>query len=112
MKKLYSILIIVLSFSLLKAQAPPELIHYSFNNTGSLVPNFASNPPPGTTTGTITNGMTQGVAAGQCSAALSGSGTSGATDYVNTAWTTSLSGSWSIAFWTASITPSSTLWYI
>ena len=35
------------------------------------------------------------------------------TDYVNTGWATSLSGtSWTISFWTADVTPSATLFYI
>jgi hypothetical protein len=104
--------VMAFSFTRLSAQAPPEIIHYNFNSTGSLVPNMASSPPPGTATGTILAGLDQGVAVGQCSAALSGSGTSSSSNYLNSGWTTSLTGSWSIAFWTNSITPSSTLWYI
>jgi VCBS repeat-containing protein len=114
MKKLYT-LIILSVFMLTQiafAQAPPEIIHYDFNGTGTLVTNLASSPPPGTATGTLLGtGLTIG-GTGQCGGALNGTGTSGGTDYINTAWTTSLTGSWSIAFWTNSITPSSTLWYI
>jgi hypothetical protein len=114
MKKIYTLLqfLVVFSMTQLQAQAPPELIHYNFNNTGTLVPNYASTPPLGTSSGTVIGAMTQGVSLGQCGQALSGSGSIGSSDYVNTNWTFSVSGSWSIAFWTASITPSSTLWYI
>lgn len=113
MKKIYLLITaLAFSFNALLAQAPPEIIHYDFNTPGPSVPNLASNPPPGTGTGTLLgSGLTIG-GTGMCGGALLGTGTSGGSDYINTAWTTSLSGSWTIAFWTNSITPSTTLWYI
>ncbi len=95
--------------SRLQAQAPPEILHYNFNGTGTLIPNMASTPPLGTTNASIVGTQSLG-GTGQCGSALVGDGST--SSYVNTAWTTSLSGSWTISFWTASITPSSTLWYI
>lgn len=111
MKKIYfiSIFYLVLSGLYLKAQLPPEILYYNFNTPGPNVPNLASSPPPGTTTGTIVGGLTIG-GSGQCGNALVGNGSS--TDYVNTAWTTSLTGSWTISFWTSNIPPSATLFYI
>lgn len=99
----------------LHAQQPlPELLYYKFNEAGTTVTNLASAPPPGTNTATILGGITQGGTGGVCgSGALIGSGISSTTDYLNTGWTTSLgSGSWTIAFRTANITPSATLFYI
>ncbi len=99
----------------LHAQQPlPELLYYKFNEAGTTVTNLASAPPPGTNTATILGGITQGGTDGVCgSGALIGSGISSTTDYLNTGWTTSLgTGSWTIAFRTANITPSTTLFYI
>ena len=111
MKKIYflSVFFVLFSGLFLKAQAPPEIMYYNFNGPGPNVPNLASSPPLGTTTGTIIGGLSIG-GTGQCGSALVGNGTT--TDFVNTAWTTSLSGSWSISFWTSNIPPSATLFYI
>ncbi len=96
----------------LLAQAPvPELLHYKFDGTGTSVPNQASAPPAGTTTATIMGGITQGPT-GQCGGALIGSGGNAGTDYLNTGYTTNLSGSWTISMYTADITASSILFYI
>ena len=103
------ILFVFLCSSRLFSQAAPEILHYNFNGTSTLIPNMASSPPLGTTNATIVGTQTLG-GIGQCGSALVGDGST--SSYVNTGWTTSLSGSWSISFWTASITPSSTLWYI
>lgn len=102
-------LIYLLLYNQSSAQAPPEILHYNFNGTGTVIPNMASSPPLGTANASIVGTQSLG-STGQCGGALVGDGTT--SSYVNTAWTTSLSGSWTISFWTASITPSSTLWYI
>lgn len=115
MKKNYKLLIAAcaMSVSLLKAQAPtPDLFHYTFNNTGSLVTNYASAPPAGTATGTIMGAQSQ-TGAVNCMNALVGSGNSSTSDHLNTGWAPNLgSGAWTISFWTSSVTPSSTLFYI
>jgi len=56
-------------------------------------------------------GLTVG-STGLSGTALVGTGTSSTNDFVNTGWATSFSGSWTIGFYTANITPSTTLWYI
>jgi hypothetical protein len=116
MKKNYKLFlsgILALGFTALTAQAPtPDLFHYTFNGTGSLVANTASAPPAGTATGTLMGAQTQ-TGAINCMSALVGSGNASTTDYLNTNWAPSLgSGAWTLSFWTASITPSSTLFYI
>ena len=63
MKKIYkfmmAIALMVVGFNSI-AQAPvPDLIHYKFNGTGSLVTNYASSPPVGTATGTMLGAITQ-----------------------------------------------------
>ncbi|MBK7692519.1 MAG: hypothetical protein IPJ31_15920 [Bacteroidetes bacterium] len=95
-----------------KAQSIPELLYYKFDGGGATVPNMASAPPVGTGTATILGGITQG-GSGKCGGALIGSGISATTDYLNTGWATSLTGtSWTISFWSSNITPSATLFYI
>lgn len=103
----------LLGSSLIKAQAPtPDLFHYKFNGTGSLVTNYASAPPAGTSTGTMLGSITQ-TGAVNCMGALVGSGISSTTDYLNTNWAPNIgTGAWTMSFWTSSITPSSTLFYI
>lgn len=91
------------------SQAPPEVLYYKFDGTGTVVPNLASSPPLGTSNATIVGAQTQGTV-GQCGGALIGTGTT--TDYVNTGWVPSLNSSWSISFWTSNIPTSSTLFYI
>lgn len=106
---IFSAILFLVSFSVSSQVAGPEILHYKFNGTGTLVPNYATSPPAGTANATIVGAQTQGTV-GQCGGALIGTGTT--TDYVNTAWTTSLSGSWTISFWTSNIPSSSTLFYI
>jgi hypothetical protein len=89
----------------------PDILYYKFDGTGTSVPNSSLSPPTGTTTATLNGGVTQG-GAGKCGGALIGSGVTSTTDYVNTGWATSLTGSWTISFWTSNITPSATLFYI
>ncbi len=116
MKKNYSfILACLLSVNafISKAQAPiPDLIHYKFNGTGSLVTNYASTPPVGAATGTLLGALTQTGSIG-CIGAGVGSGVAASTDYLNTGWVTSLpSTGWSISFWSSNVQPSATLYYI
>lgn len=94
-------------------QGIPELLYYKFNNKGgSSIPNQASNPPSGTSTATINGGISQG-STGTCgSTALVGTGTVSSSDYVDTKWTTSLSGSWTISMWTKDMDSSTNLFYL
>lgn len=89
----------------------PELLYYKFDEIGTTVTNEATAPPVGTATATIMGSITQG-STGQCGGALIGSGNSASTDYLNTGWATSVSGSWTISMWTQDITASTTLFYI
>lgn len=112
MKKHFTFLFILLmSAGSLIAQLRPDIIYYNFNDTGTKVPNRASAPPAGADTATLMGADSQGDT-GQCGGALIGTGNASNVDYVNTGWQTKLTGSWTISFWTANITPSATLFYI
>lgn len=114
MNKFYLLLTLVtIACNTAFSQVPvPELLYYKFDETGTTVTNYASNPPSGTATATIMGSVTQG-GAGQCGGALIGSGNASSTDYLNTNWATSLSStSWTISMWTSNITSSSTLFYV
>lgn len=95
------------------AQAPiPELLYYRFNESGTIVPNYASNPPSGTDTAYVLGGLTQGPS-GQCGNGLIGNGQSSTSNYVNTGWETNLTGtSWTISFWTNNVPSTTTTQYI
>jgi hypothetical protein len=113
MKKIYSLTLLLFAAFSIKAQAPtPDLIHYKFNGTGSLVTNYASSPPAGTATGTIMGTQTQtgGI---NCMGALVGTGLTSASDYVNTNWAPNLgSGAWTLSFWTSNILQTTSTYYI
>ncbi|MCE3229544.1 MAG: hypothetical protein K0S32_4095 [Bacteroidetes bacterium] len=113
MKKIYSLSFLLLAAFTTKAQAPtPDLIHYKFNNTGTLVTNYASAPPAGTATGTIMGAQTQ-TGAINCMGALVGTGATSTNDYVNTNWAPNLgSGAWTISFWTSNILQTTSTYYI
>jgi hypothetical protein len=89
----------------------PDILYYRFNGTGTSVLNEATSPPSGTATATLIGADTQG-GAGKCGGALIGTGAAGTTDYVSTGWATSLTGSWTISFWSSNIPSSATLAYI
>ena len=90
----------------------PEILYYKFDGTGTSVPNLASAPPTGAENATTQGGVTQGAAGVLCNTSLVGSGVSSTTDFLNTNWNTSLSGSWTISFKSANIGPNSTLYYV
>lgn len=89
----------------------PELLYYKFDEAGITVHNQALTPVgsnPATITGTaLTIGHT-----GLSGTALVGTGMTSMGGVINTGWLTNLSGSFTIAFWTANITPGNTIWYI
>lgn len=112
MKKIFTTLGLLIGVAgTVFSQAVPELLYYKFDETGTTVTNYASSPPPGTTTATLMGGLTQGPT-GQCHGAVIGSGNTSSTDYVNTGYAPNLTGSWTISMWTSNITASSTLFYI
>jgi hypothetical protein len=87
----------------------PELMYYNFDGTGTSVPNRASSPV-GSNPATIQGSLTQG-GTGQFGGGLIGSGNASSTDFLNTGWATSLSGSWTISLYINNIPSSSTLFY-
>ncbi|MGZ3921813.1 MAG: T9SS type A sorting domain-containing protein [Bacteroidia bacterium] len=113
MKKIYSLIFFLFAAFSTKAQAPtPDLLHYKFDGSGSLVTNYASNPPAGTATGTIMGGQTQtgGI---NCMGALVGTGATSTSDYMNTGWAPNLgSGAWTLSFWTSNIIQTTSTYYI
>lgn len=92
------------------AQTVPEILYYKFDS-GNVIPNEASTPPTGATSGTIT-GLTVG-GTGLSGTALLGTGLTSTGNVVNTGWATNLTGSsWTIGFYTANVPASSILFYI
>jgi Secretion system C-terminal sorting domain/Concanavalin A-like lectin/glucanases superfamily len=118
MKHLFSSLLVgcgMLITGTLSAQlAPPEVLYYDFNGSGTNVPNLASAPPVGTTTATIQGGLAQGGTGTLCNGALIGSGISSTTDYLNTGWVTSITSTsaWTISFRSANFGSTTALYYI
>jgi PKD repeat protein len=112
MRKISTLLLLLLVCTAAFGQNTPELLWYKFDGVGTNVTNYASSPPPGTATATLMGGLTQGGSA-ICDATVIGTGISSTTDYVNTGWATNLTGtSWTISMRTMDITSSSTLFYI
>ncbi len=91
----------------------PEILYYKWNESGTSVTNYATNPPAGTATATLMGGVTQG-STGQCDGAIIGTGAASTGDYMNTNWAPTLNSStpWTLSFWTSDIAPSGTLFYI
>ena len=90
----------------------PELLYYKFDGAGTSVPNLATAPPAGTSTASISGAQTQG-GSGICNGTLIGTGGSSTNDFVNTNWTTDLTGSsWTISLKVANITPGTALNYL
>ena len=118
MKPLYIPVIAILALAVDSARADsiPDVLHYKFNETGTSVTNYASNPPAGTATATIMGSISQTGADlnyANDGYSLMGSGNASSTDYLNTGWAPDLgTGSWTIAFVTSNFTASATLFYI
>ncbi len=94
-------------------QGIPEVLYYKFNDSVRSVKNLASSPPTGTSTGTVNGSLTVGGKIGACSSkTLIGSGGTSNTDYFDTKWATSTSGSWTISFVTNNIQSTTTLYYL
>lgn len=95
-----------------KAQGIPEILYYKFNTSSKSVPNYASNPPSGTSSATVYGALAIG-SSGTCnSSALIGSGNTSNTDYIDTKWKTTTTGSWTITFWTSNLDSTTTLYYL
>ncbi len=104
----------VVSLGARAAPPVPELLYYKFDETGTIVTNRASSPPPGTASASILGGIAQNQpneTLGNVTA-LRGSGLSASTDYLNTGWVTNLSGSWTISFASRGISTSGTLYFV
>ncbi len=93
------------------SQGVPDLLYYKFDVKGKKVVNLAKSKPSGTDTAYLNGSLSIGDT-GLCGKALVGSGVSASTDYLNTGWATSLSGSWTISFWTKKFGVPTTLYYI
>lgn len=90
----------------------PELMYYKFNEVGmNFTENFAAAGSPVPDTASVNGGLTMG-GTGFEGAALIGSGGSSTTDYVDTGWPTSLSGSWTISFWVNDMPSNTSLFYL
>ena len=91
----------------------PELMYYTFDGSGSSVPNLATAPVGGPwgTSAEIEGGMTQG-GLGQFNGGLIGTGGASYNDRLNTGWATNLSGSWTIALYLDNIPPPTTLAWV
>jgi hypothetical protein len=112
MRKISTLLLLLLSGTAAFGQSVPELLWYKFDGSGNTVPNLASNPPTGTANATLMGGLTQG-GSGICGGTAIGTGISSTTDYVNTGWATNLTGtSWTISMRTKDIIGTSTLYYV
>lgn len=107
---------LLLGHALAATAAPPpvpDIMHYKFDGTGATVTNYATGTSPAPATATLAGGLTQGATIpGTVIQAVTGTGVSATTDFVNTGWATNLSGSWSISFFTSNIGASSTLFYM
>lgn len=110
MKKLILTILMIGLWAIATSQVP-ELLYYKFNMPGTSVQNHAqlatavgANPAVITGTGLSIGGT------GLSGTALVGTGVASGSGVINTGWLTNLSGSFTIAFWTSNITPSSTLW--
>ena len=110
-KKLAIVTVLAFNFCLLNAQNVPELLYYKFDASGTSVTNLASSPV-GSNPASITGSGLSISGTGLSGTALSGTGVTSTGGVINTGWSTSLSGSFTIAFWTSNIVSSSTLWYI
>ena len=110
MKQFLPSLLLICAAFFVSAQTVPELIYYKFDGTGTSVDNLASSPV-GNNPATIVGGLTQG-GTGQFGGALQGNGSSSSSNYLNTGWASSLSGDWTMSFYTGGYPSSTTLFYI
>jgi hypothetical protein len=89
-----------------------DILNYSFEGPGTTVANNATAAPAGAENAILQGALTQGSPGIVGFGSLIGSGGSSNTDFLNTQWTTNLSGSWTISFKTANIQPSTFLFYV
>ncbi|MFL9834854.1 LamG-like jellyroll fold domain-containing protein [Chryseobacterium terrae] len=95
MKNNFYLFILMALFSLAKSQTP-EILYYKFEGTATNIPNLATNPPTGTQIGEVMGNLTLGSNTTCLENGLIGSGSSGSSNYFNTKWNLSLSGSWTL----------------
>lgn len=98
----------------LKAAPPaPDILHYTFEGSGSSVINHASAPPVGTATGMIVGtALSQGALLNTVTSALNGTGGIANTNYIDTGWATHLAGSWTISFFAKNIPTDTANYYV
>jgi hypothetical protein len=91
----------------------PELLHYTFDETGAAVTNHASAPPAGTATGDLLgSSFVQGIPYNGFVHALRGTGALDLTDYLDTHWAPNVTGAWTISFFTSDVPASTTIYYV
>lgn len=95
MKSKFYFLICMSVLSLSKSQTP-ELLYYKFEGTASNIPNLASNPPAGAAKGEIVGNLNLGTNTTCLGNGLVGTNSLGASNYFDTKWNLSLSGSWTM----------------
>jgi len=76
---------------------PFATLFYPFQGTGSVVQNFAANPPSGASTATIFGTQRQ-ASNGRCVGSLVGSGGVSDVNYVDTKWNLALENQWTLSF--------------
>lgn len=103
-------LLILLTSHNVCAQAVPDLLYYRFDESGTSIHNWATNPV-GNPNGIINGSQQIANNAGLYKGALHCIGGNSSSNHVSTGWQTNLSGSWTIGFW-ANFTQSSTVQYL
>jgi len=103
-------LLILLTSHNVCAQAIPDLMYYRFDESGTSIHNWATNPV-GNPNGIINGSQQIANNAGLYKGALHCIGGNSSANHVSTGWQTNLSGSWSIGFW-VNFTQSSTIQYL
>src|SRR5690606_9811372 len=94
-------------------QGVPELMHFKFDAAvGGVIPNDAPVATRVCPSGTIVGSQLSVSGTGQFGTGLAAAAmTSSSTDYVNTGWTTNLTGSWTISLWLNVPNPPTTRYY-
>lgn len=90
----------------------PEMMYYTFDESGTSVTNLASAPVGPWASAEIEGSMTQGGLLGQFSGGLNGTGGASYLDRLNTGWATNLSGDWTISLYLDNIPLSANLAYL
>jgi len=111
-KFLINLLLIFFGSKSISAQIGPDVLYYRFDSKSKTnkIANLASNPPKGADSALLIGKVTIGDT-GLCGKALVGVGSAASTDYLDTKWSTVLSGSWTFAMWVKKIPPVTNIMY-